>query len=372
MKKNVGGLTQSDLDVESRRSVRWIGARVFRRRIDRIIWLLIFLSTIFLSHAFECSPSKPDILPNSEFQISNPSHYTAVALVILLLLLSIRAWVGLIQAISNKQPWLDWSDEPRAAWSSFSERTVVALMILLLGLHLAPKFAPSSKSPTDDPKIVVERVEPTETTDNKPLVNTRLKSLIPDLILRLGIALLLPAILVCSDRPMAVFGIKFNPFIAQARDGVNGFLLALAPMSILMLATARLRNRETQNPLLTLLSDSPDPLTVATIWIAAVVIAPLFEEMLFRVILQGWLSTKVAASEAIAITAVAFAAIHGVTDGLALIPLALILGYVFHRRHSYVSVLVIHGLFNATMLTLALLMQSSTGMPQGQGAFHIE
>ena len=302
-------------------------------------------------------------MPNSELKLSNPYNSIALALVFLLLLLSIRAWAGLIRAVANRQPWLNWSDEPRATWSSFSERTVVALGILMLALHLIPKFAPS---PGDDPKTVVEHVEYTEhaePVDGVHSSNPSLKLLIPNLILSLGIALVLPAILICSDRPMAVFGIKFHSFIAQARDGVNGFLLALAPMGILMLATSQYRTRETQNTLLTLLSDSPDPFTIATIWIAAVVIAPLYEEMLFRVILQGWLSTKVKANEALAITAVAFAAIHGITDGIALIPLALILGYVFHRRHSYVSVLVIHGLFNATMLTLALLIQSSTDMP---------
>ena len=38
-----------------------------------------------------------------------------------------------------------------------------------------------------------------------------------------------------------------------------------------------------------------------------------------------------------------------------LLPLSLVLGCVFERRHNYATVVVIHGLFNATMLALALL-----------------
>jgi membrane protease YdiL (CAAX protease family) len=109
---------------------------------------------------------------------------------------------------------------------------------------------------------------------------------------------------------------------------------------------------------LTLLADSPDPLTVTLICITAAIMAPLSEEMMFRVVLQGALTRFSQPRIAIPVTAVAFAAIHGPIDGIALVPLALILGYVFDRRHSYVSVLVIHGLFNATMLTLALLTQA--------------
>jgi hypothetical protein len=58
---------------------------------------------------------------------------------------------------------------------------------------------------------------------------------------------------------------------------------------------------------------------------------------------------------AIPFVAIVFAAVHGPVDGIALLPLALILGYSFDRRQSYLTVVVIHGLFNATMLALAML-----------------
>ncbi len=110
-----------------------------------------------------------------------------------------------------------------------------------------------------------------------------------------------------------------------------------------MLATAPFRNRENRNSLLTLLPR-------VRIWghcgdlLCAVILAPLYEELLFRVVLQGWLTSVVDPRYAIPIVALIFGAIHGLPDGIALLPLAGVLGYVFYRRHSYVSVLVIHGL----------------------------
>ncbi len=278
----------------------------------------------------ERSSLKLDILPNSEFNLSNTNHLLALALVIALLVESIRMWVGLFRARLNREPWLNWCDEPRATWTSMPEVTVVVLVFLMLVVKLDPSPRPEKPDPMT------------------------LNDLMMNLVVGGGIAFLLPAILICSHPP-ALFGIKFRSLVTQAQDGVKGFLLALAPTGILMLAIKGFRNEQNQNALLTLLFSRPGPAMVAAICIMAVVLAPLFEEMMFRVILQGWLMTRLKSNAAIPITAVIFAAIHGITDGIALLPLAFVLGFVFHRRHSYVSVIVIHGLFNATMLTLAML-----------------
>ena len=260
-----------------------------------------------------------------------------MVLVLTLIAGSIRTWVALFQVCRNGQPWMELSDKSRATWISFAETTVLLLAILLLGLHLIPK--------------------PDQGLSSESPIPLTLNVLMSNLAFSAGIALLLPAILVCSDRPLAEFGIQRKPLLRQVLDGVQGFLLALVPTAALMVLTSEFRNRQNQNALLTMLSDNPDPVTVTVICLQAVVIAPLLEEMIFRVILQGWLTTNVKSSIAIPIVAVAFAAIHGVTDGIALLPLAVVLGYVFDRRHSYISLLVIHALFNATMLALATLIQ---------------
>ena len=281
-------------------------------------------------------------MPNADLVLSDSNQVAALMLVIALLMGSVGAWIGLFRSRQSDHPWLDWCNEPRANWTSFAEVTVLSLMCLMFGQMLIPRLDPS---PQAAPELLTAR------------------RLIMQLAFTSGLALVLPAILACSQRPLAEFGLKVQPFFTQVRDGAIGFLLALVPMAPLMLLTASLRNHDNQNVLLKLLADKPEPTTVAVICFTAVVAAPLFEEMLFRVILQGWLTTIVKPWAAILVTAVAFAAIHGVIDGIALLPLAGVLGYVFHRRHSYLAVVVIHGLFNATMLTLALLTQTVPELP---------
>ncbi len=276
-------------------------------------------------------------MPNSELVLPGTNLFVALLLVLSVLVGSLAAWIGLLRSRQSEQPWLDGCDEPRATWTSFAEVTVLGLVFLMFGLMLMPRLDPVP--PVSSMPLSVRRLA---------LQLVSIGFLVP----------LLPGILICSQRPPAEFGLKLRPFLAQVRDGVIGFLLALLPMAPLMLITAPFRNHDSQNALLKLLADEPEPATVALICLTAVVFAPLFEEMMFRVVLQGWLTTIVKPGTAIPVTAVAFAAIHGVVDGIALLPLAGVLGYVFHRRHSYISVVVIHGLFNATMLALALLTQT--------------
>jgi membrane protease YdiL (CAAX protease family) len=89
--------------------------------------------------------------------------------------------------------------------------------------------------------------------------------------------------------------------------------------------------------------------------LAAVVLAPLAEELMFRVVIQGWLESREKPAAAITTTALLFSVIHGLPDAIGLFPLALILGYVYRRTHSYLAVVVLHGLFNAFNLSMVLL-----------------
>jgi membrane protease YdiL (CAAX protease family) len=92
-------------------------------------------------------------------------------------------------------------------------------------------------------------------------------------------------------------------------------------------------------------------------WIAvtAVIAAPLLEELVYRVILQGTLETSMKKGYAVAISSIVFAAVHMFwADVIPLIPLALILGTIYARRRSYIAVVVLHGLFNAFGLFLTL------------------
>jgi membrane protease YdiL (CAAX protease family) len=150
-------------------------------------------------------------------------------------------------------------------------------------------------------------------------------------------------------------GIGLQNGLSDLRDGGLGFLAAFLPVALMLFATSSLRNKENAHSLLKLLREHSDLQTVGWVVLSAVVIAPLVEELAFRVILQGTLTKQIGPRWSIPLVALAFSAVHPWLDALALIPLALVLGYVYHRRHSYLAVVVLHAIFNATNLIFALL-----------------
>ena len=248
-------------------------------------------------------------------------------------------WGQLFKRKAVEKTFLTLSEEPRARWNSIPELLVIVLTVFMLSLSLMLRFLKTS-------------------SEEQPPVS--LNSLVQHIFFNMSLSLILAFALVSNERPWSGIGMRFDHFREQLRLGVYGFFAAVIPMTISMFATLPFRGAENQHSLLKQLMESPDVATVSIIAVTAVIAAPLFEELLYRVILQGWLSTIFPASVAIPLVAALFASVHGWRDGLALFPLALILGYVFHRQHSYLSVVVIHALFNATMLTLQLLTPTPT------------
>lgn len=172
----------------------------------------------------------------------------------------------------------------------------------------------------------------------------------------MGIVAILLLLLHTSDpRGLAPFGITLQDWPSQLRLGGLGLLIAIGPVALTLWATAPLRPPETQHAYLQLLSSHPGHVLIVLMVFAVCAVAPLLEELLFRVIFQGWLRLSVGRWGSILATALTFAIIHGWRDSLPLLPLAVVLGWLYDRHHSYLAVVVTHGLFNGLMLTLALL-----------------
>lgn len=174
-------------------------------------------------------------------------------------------------------------------------------------------------------------------------------------------ALLVVVLLVALSelRPsrLAGYGIHLHDAGYNARVGALGFFAGLLPVYAIQfgLSAAGMRTGENINPLLKLLGDSSVPEVVFWVGLSAIVCAPLAEELVYRVILQGWLSSRTGPAAAIGTSSALFSLAHGWPDLVPLFALALILGYVFHRTRSYVAVVVMHLLFNAFNLGLSLL-----------------
>jgi membrane protease YdiL (CAAX protease family) len=154
------------------------------------------------------------------------------------------------------------------------------------------------------------------------------------------------------DRPRPVV-IPPASVIQSVQWGLQGFLAALLPTWLMLAVTFPLRQTAPEHALLQLWQSPADPVTIAAVGVLAVVIAPLLEELQFRVLLQDWLTQRFGPRVGWLIVVVWFALVHGYRDGLALLPLAAILGAMYQQQRSYLAVVITHALFNALNLLLA-------------------
>lgn len=258
----------------------------------------------------------------------------SLLLVFLLVLASACIWVRLIPRLAAKRAILEPNDEQRSAWNTAHEYTAIYVASIWVLMLLASSLSKQVPSETKEFSLQLVAI---------------------DASVSLVIVVLLPLIVYAGGTPLSSIGIKWTKFLDQVKLGLIGYIAAILPMAISMLVTVPIRPVEDQHQLLKRLSETPNITTIAFVAGLAVIAAPLKEEMVFRVILQGWLRTFIPRAAAISIVAVLFSLVHGWRNGLALLPLALILGYVFDRRNSYVAVVVVHALFNLTMLVLHLL-----------------
>jgi membrane protease YdiL (CAAX protease family) len=165
------------------------------------------------------------------------------------------------------------------------------------------------------------------------------------------------AALVGSRADLRACGLRWDEPARDAADAVLGFRLAIGPVFVVLFLSAGigLRTEEPEHEFLRLLTVEGS--LVNWLWISAtaVIAAPLAEELVFRVLVQGWLEGKLPPPAAIGCSSVLFCTVHPFPDSLGLIPLALVLGWVQSRRRSYLAVVLIHALFNAVNLLLTAL-----------------
>jgi membrane protease YdiL (CAAX protease family) len=111
------------------------------------------------------------------------------------------------------------------------------------------------------------------------------------------------------------------------------------------------------NPLLELVLTSADPLALACFAFTALIVAPLFEETLFRGVLLPVVGQRIGGGGAVVLSAAAFAIAHLSLGELApLFVLGLGLGWVRWRSGRLASAVLMHGLWNGlTFMNLLFL-----------------
>jgi membrane protease YdiL (CAAX protease family) len=113
-----------------------------------------------------------------------------------------------------------------------------------------------------------------------------------------------------------------------------------------------------ENEGLTVMIDTPGLIVKVLLFISFGVVVPVFEEMLFRGMLQSMIRTHLRNPwAAILISSVVFALMHPYWMHLpALFMLSLGMGYAYERSGSLVRPIFVHAIFNSASMTAALLL----------------
>lgn len=163
------------------------------------------------------------------------------------------------------------------------------------------------------------------------------------------------------------FGLDRETLLSDVALGIVAFLAAAPPVYLLQAGMTQMFPSE--HPLPQTLLREASPLLLLLGALVAVIVAPISEEFLFRVLLQGWLESVEQRLSAwrnlptgvmpIMVSSVLFALAHTGhgPDPIPIFALAVVLGYVYQRTHRYTPCVVIHLCLNgASMLMLALAL----------------
>ncbi len=155
------------------------------------------------------------------------------------------------------------------------------------------------------------------------------------------------------------------------------FLAVILPVFAVQWLLVFVLEMPSDHPLLKLTREGNNLGVMVLATVAAVVVAPLFEEFVFRVVLQGWLETQQVTLQErregqsggrpgfapLVIASLLFAALHAGSwpDPLPIFVLSLFLGYAYRQTHRMLPSLVIHACVNGwTMLNVWILYLSGS------------
>lgn len=149
-------------------------------------------------------------------------------------------------------------------------------------------------------------------------------------------------------------------FFQELRFALEVFLAAYLPTTalrllIVLISIGIVGEPPKSHPFLEMLEAGVSVSMIAIIVLVAVFVAPIVEELQFRVVVLGGIAQIGQPRLALIASSILFAFAHEFPDSIALIPLALALGYAYLRRRSYVTVMLVHFLFNGFNMILALV-----------------
>lgn len=143
--------------------------------------------------------------------------------------------------------------------------------------------------------------------------------------------------------------------------GISGYLAALPLVIVISLINQKLlHNQGGGNPLLEIILHSNDGLSMVLLWAMVALLAPLFEETLFRGFFLTSLTRYLPMWGAIGVSALVFAIAHlNLSDILPLTILGCVLGVVYTRSRNLLASILVHGLWNSGSFIGLLVLGSS-------------
>jgi membrane protease YdiL (CAAX protease family) len=275
---------------------------------------------------------------------------TAGDIALMLLALAVMAaWLGsgwMVVALVRRRrlgmPMVETRPQEPVPWRGID--VIAAILIMLLARIVAQVAISASVSPA------------------APGMTSQL---VAGVLAMLGGAAVTAAMLLTKGASWADLGLWPCLPMRDLRLASGGLALVLAPL----LAAAAMLNRIVpyRHPIIDYLNEHSDPLAIAVVVLAAIVVAPIAEEFLFRRVLQGWLETlPLGPGTAIGLASLAFAVAHA-GHGLAWLPLlflGIVLGVLVRQTGSIMPAIVLHAMFNAVSVGL-LLLQLSGLVPAG-------
>ena len=151
---------------------------------------------------------------------------------------------------------------------------------------------------------------------------------------------------------------RWRPFGSSALQALQVMLMLLPLVALVGWITDRIAGDQGgSNPLLELVLTTGQPLALVSFALTAVLLAPLFEETLFRGVLLPVLGQRVGPGLAVLLSALIFAAAHLSLNELApLMVLGLGLGWLRLRSGRLGSCVLVHALWNGFTFANLLLL----------------
>ncbi len=195
--------------------------------------------------------------------------------------LSLFLWILCFDRMRKGQAIIPWSPRRRVPWNLLD-----LIALLFIGLVVTSAVA----------QLFAFRVRPSapewpaemELKNFPP--NQQIELLIWMAVSSVAVLLMsLAFIRIRARANLADLGLSATQIGQDLLLGLTGFTMLVVPMLAIQLTSAFFIQTEERHPFIDIILQTPDIRFLAVVAVSAVVVAPLAEEFLFRVILQGWL-----------------------------------------------------------------------------------